>query len=83
MVSQDFFAPGDDGIHHVVVFGNLSAVVEVSKPGERLVGAVEVVGLIESVELFESVPGRLEQGVGVEQCLDVGFVSVGQVVGSA
>ena len=47
----------------------LAGVVEVSEPGERLVGSLEVVGFVELVELLESVPSCFEAGVGREQPL--------------
>ena len=83
VVGQDFFSPGDDGVDDVVVFGDLAGVVEVSEPGERLVGPVEVVGFVESVELLESIPSRAQPGVSLEQPLQMRFVTVGEVVFSA
>ena len=66
MVGQDLFAAGNDGVHHFAVFGDLSAVVEIREASQSLVGAVEVFGFVQPVELLESVPGGAEPGVSVE-----------------
>ena len=62
MVRQDFCSPGDDGVHNVVVLGDLAAGVEVSEPSQGLVGPVEVFGLIQLVELLERVPVGSQDG---------------------
>lgn len=40
VVGEDLAAPGNDWIHDVTVFGDLSAIVEVREPLKRLVGSV-------------------------------------------
>ena len=50
VVGQDLCSPGDDRVHNVVVFGYLSGGVEASEPSQRLVGPVEVFGLIKLAE---------------------------------
>ena len=62
VVGQDLFSPCDDGVHDLVVFGYLAGGVEISEPSERLVGLIEVFGLIQLVELLESVPSGSETG---------------------
>ena len=37
VVGQDLCSPGNDGVHDLVVFGYLTASVEVSEPSQRLV----------------------------------------------
>lgn len=65
MVGEYFFAPGDDGVNHVVVFGDLAGVVEVSEASEGLVGCKKRLrGFVELVELLEGVPG-CSQPVGM------------------
>ena len=77
MVGQDFFSPGDDGVHDLVVFGDLACSVEVSEPSEGLVGLVEVFGLIKLVELLESIPGGSETGMSVEDPVEMCLVGLG------
>ena len=62
VVGQDSFSPGDDGVHDLVVFGNLTCRVEVSEPFEGLVGAVEIFGFIQMVEFPESIPSCSQPG---------------------
>ena len=83
MVGQDFFSPGDDRVHYVVVFGDLAGVVEVSEPSQCLVGLIEVVGFVDLVELLEGVGGDLQPWMSLEQPLQVGLVGFGEVVGPA
>ena len=49
---QDFVGPVEDGVHGVVVLGNLAGVVEVGEALESVEGALEVVGLVKTVELL-------------------------------
>ncbi|MCY4368588.1 MAG: hypothetical protein OXF41_04005 [bacterium] len=51
-VGQGSFSPGDDGVHDVVVFGDLAAVVEVGELSQGLVGSVEEVGFVGPVEFL-------------------------------
>ena len=48
-ISSDQF---EDGVHGVVVLGNLAGFVEVGEALESVEGALEIVGLIEAVELL-------------------------------
>ena len=66
-----------------MVFGDLSAAVEVGEPPQRLVGLIEVFGLIQLVELLESVPRGVETGVGVEQPAEVRLVGFGEMISPA
>ena len=55
----------------------LAAVVEVSEPSQRCVGPVEVFGLVDLVELLESIPSRSQPGgcpCLVVKPLGVGFL---------
>ena len=83
MVGQDFFSPGDDGVHDVAVFGDLAGGVDVSEPSQRSVGLIEVVGLVDPVELLESVPRGAETGMSVEQSVEVRLVGLAEMVGPA
>ena len=58
----------------------LSGVVEVDEPHQRLVGTVEVVGLVDLVELLKGVPGDLQPWIRLEQPLQVGLVGFGEMV---
>ena len=49
---QDLVGPVQDGVHGVVVLGNLTGFVEISKALERVQGTWEVIGLVEAVELL-------------------------------
>ena len=44
--------PVEDGVHGVVVLGNLAGFVEVGEALKSVQGALEIVGLIEAVELL-------------------------------
>ena len=56
MVGQDLCSPGNDAVHDLAVLGDLAGGVEVGEPSQRLVGPVEVFGLIQLEELLERVP---------------------------
>ena len=77
MVGQDLFSPCDDGVHNLVVCGDLAGGVEIGEPSQRLVGLVPVVGL---VEFLESVPRGSETGMGVEQPVEVRLVGFAEMV---
>ena len=46
VVGEYLFAPGDDRVHNLVVFGDLARGVEIGEPSQRCVGPVEVVGFV-------------------------------------
>ena len=58
MPVQDLVGPVQYGVHGVVVLGNLAGFVEVGEALKSVEGPLEVVGLIEAVELLESVPSH-------------------------
>ena len=80
MVGQDFFSPCDDGVHDFLVFGDLACRVEVGEPSQGLVGAVEVVGFVQLVELLESFPRGPEPGVSLEQAVEMLLVPFCEII---
>ena len=58
----------------------LACGVEVREASQRLVGAVEVFGFVQPVELLESVPGGSEPGVSVEQAIQMRLVAVAEMI---
>ena len=83
MVGEYFFSPCDDGVHNFAVFGDLARGVEISEPSKRLVGPVEVVGLLDPVELLESVPRGTETWMSIEELVEVRLVGVCEMIGPA
>ena len=71
VVGQDFFSPCDDGVHDLLVFGDLACRVEVGEPSQSCVGSVEVFGLVQLVELLERVPSGAEPGVSLEEAVEM------------
>ena len=67
VVGEYFFSPGDDGVHDLLVFGDLAGGVEVSEPSQRPIRPVEVFGFIELVELLERLPRGSQPRMSIEQ----------------
>ncbi len=80
MVGEDFFSPCDDGVHDVVVFGDLACGVEVGEPSEGPVGAVEVVGFVQLVELLERFPSGAEPWMSFEQAIQMLLMPVCEMI---
>ena len=77
---QDLVGPVEDGVHGVVVLGNLTGFVEVGEAVEGFHGALEIVGLIEAVELLESVPSHPKTRMSSEQPVEAFPVRGGEMV---
>ena len=77
---QDFVGPVQYGVHGVVVLGNLAGFVEVGEAVEGFQGALEIVGLIETVELLESVPSHPKTRMSSEQPVEAFPVRGGEMV---
>ena len=77
---QDFVGPVEDGVHGVVVLGNLAGFVEVGEALKSVQGALEIVGLIEAVELLESVPSHPKTRMSSEQPVEAFPVRGGEMV---
>ena len=65
-----------------MVLGNLTCFVQVSEPVERFEGGLAVVGLIEAVELLQSLPDNFSTRVRVEKLPETFSVRDGEMVAS-
>ena len=58
----------------------LAGGIEIGEPSQRLVGAIEVVGLVQLVELLESVPSGSQPWMSVEQPIQMLLVGVAEMI---
>ena len=73
----------NNGVHDLVVFGDLAGGVQIGEPSQRCVGALDVVGLVDLVELLERVPRGTETWMSLEEPIQVLSVGVAEMVISA
>ena len=64
-----------------MVLGDLPGVIEIGEPLQRFEGAFEIVGLIETVQLLESVPGHSQPRVVIKQPVQVSLFCWGEMIG--